>query len=110
MTDKYITLTHALKTAQQAAQAFADHEDGGTCNFDSPAIDYRAMGMSKPKAIEAIKAAGLRCFDWNLYGSKRLVVCGIGQGQGNRNSYMSEAACDSLKADGIPAMMYYQMD
>jgi hypothetical protein len=68
------------------------------------------MHMSKAKAEEAIRTAGLRCHDWNSYGGKRLVICGIGAGQGNRRTTMAEAAYESLKADGIAATMYYQMD
>jgi cell division GTPase FtsZ len=112
MTDnsKYATLTAALERAKKVAQLFAGTEDGGTCNFDSPAIDYRAMHMSKAKAEEAIQAAGLRCFEWKSWGGMRLVICGIGQGQGNRNTRMAEAAEESLRADNIAASMYYQMD
>jgi len=108
MNNKYVELTKALKKAKEAAQAYANTEDGGTCNFDSPAIDYRKMHMSKAKAEEAITAAGLRCFEWNSWAGKRLVVCGIGSGQGRTR--MAEAAYESLKADGIAVTMYYQMD
>jgi len=110
MDNKYVELTKALKKAKEAAQAYANTEDGGTCNFDSPAIDYRKMHMSKAKAKEAITAAGLQCFEWNSLAGKLLVICGIGAGQGNRRSRMAKAACESLKADGIAATMYYQMD
>ena len=110
MNNKYVELTKALKKAKEAAQAYANTEDGGTCNFDSPAIDYQEMHMSKAKAEEAITAAGLSCFEWNSWAGKRLVVCGIGSGQGNRRTRMAEAAYESLKADGIAATMYYQMD
>ena len=109
-TDKYTLLTQALEKAKKTAQKYINTEDGGTCNFDSPAIDYREMHMSKAKAEEAIKAAGLHCYEWNLWGHKRLVICGIGRGQCNRNTRMAEAACESLKASGIAATMYYQMD
>lgn len=108
--EKYSMLTAALKQAIEAAKPYANSEDGGTCNFDSPVIDYRAMSMSKNKAEEAIRAAGLRCFDWKLFGGTRLVICGIGHGQGNRNTRMAEAAEKSLKAAGIATGMYYQMD
>ena len=108
--DKYAELTTALEQAKIAAQLYANSEDGGTCNFDSPVIDYRAMHMSKTKAEEAIRAAGLRCFLWKSYGGMRLVVCGIGCGQGNRNTRMAEAAEKSLKAAGMVTSMYYQMD
>lgn len=111
MTDKkYTDLTNALIKAKNYAQNFIDTEDGGTCNFDSPAIDYRAMHMSKAKAAEAIKAAGLRCVEWKCFRSPYLVICGIGAGQGNRNTRMAEAAHESLKSSGISATMYYQMD
>lgn len=108
--DKYTLLTQALEKAKKAAQKYINTEDGGTCNMDCPAIDYREMHMSKAKAEEAIKAAGLRCFDWKLWSKTYLVICGIGTGLGNRNTRMAEAACESLKASGIAATMYYQMD
>ena len=107
---KYTTLTAALERAKKAAQLFANSEDGGTCNFDSPAIDYRAMHMSKAKAEEAIRGAGLRSFEWKSWGGMRLVVCGMGEGQGNRQTRMAEAAQKSMEADGIVTSMYYQMD
>ena len=107
---KYTALTMALERAKKSAQLFANTEDGGTCNFDSPAIDYRAMHMRKAKAEEAIQAAGLRCFEWNSWSGIRLVICGIGQGQGNRNTRMAEAAEKSMKSDNIVTSMYYQMD
>jgi hypothetical protein len=110
MDNKYAELIKALEKAKQAAQAHINTEDGGTCNFDSPAIDYREMHMSKAKTKEAIVAAGLRSFEWNSWGGIRLVICGIGAGQANRRSRMVEAAYESLKADGIAATMYYQMD
>ncbi len=109
--DKYTELTKALIDAKEVAQQYADTEDGGTCNFDSPVIDYRAMHMNKSKAEAAIQAAGLRSFVWNAFGGiVGIVVCGIGKGQGNRNTRMAEAAKDSLKASGIATLMYYQMD
>ena len=110
MPGKYTELIKALERAKEAAQVYANTEDGGTCNFDSPAIDYRAMHMRKSNAEEAIRAAGLRSFEWDSWSGKRLVVCGIGYGQGNRNSRMAEAAHQSLQSGGIPSMMYYQMD
>jgi cell division GTPase FtsZ len=110
MKDKYTELTNALIKAKEEAQKYINTEDGGTCNFDSPAIDYRAMHMSKAKAAEAIKAAGLRCFEWKSWGDMLLVICGIGAGQGNRNTRMAEAAYESLKNSGISATMFYQME
>lgn len=107
--DKYTQLTDALLKAKEAAKEFENTEDGGTCNFDSPAIDYRAMHMNKSKTIEAIKAAGLHAFEWKFCGIK-LVVSDLGKGQGNRNTRMAEAAHRSLTESGIISEMYYQMD
>ena len=107
---KQLALVAALEKATQAALAFKDVDDGGTCNFDSPALDYRAAGLTISKAKQAIEAAGLHSFDWNCYGSKMLVICGVGHGQGNRNTAMAEAAHKSLKEQGYPCGMYYQAD
>jgi len=107
---KVTELTNALIKAKEEAQKYINTEDGGTCNFDCPAIDYREMHMSKAKAVEAIKNAGLRCFEWKSWGGMMLVICGIGAGQGNRNTRMAEAAHESLKSSGISATMYYHMD
>jgi len=106
----YAELTQALLNAREAAKAYIDTEDGGTCNFDSPAIDYKAMHMQKSKVADAIQSAGLRCFEWNCYKYKYLVVCGICAGQGNRRTQMAEAAHNYLKSAGIATTMYYQMD
>lgn len=110
--DKYEALKKALLRAQAQAQAAKQSDDGGTCNFDSPTIDYRAMGMQKAKAIETIKSVGLSCFVWTGYYGKvlGLVVCGMTAGQGNCRSAMAEAFHKALINDGIKSGMYYQMD
>lgn len=110
--NKYEELRKALESAKLQAEAARQEDDGGTCNFDSPTLDYRAMHMLKAKAIETIKSAGLSCFDWTGYYGKcyGLVICGMTAGQGNCRSAMAEAFHRSLIADGINSGMYYQMD
>jgi hypothetical protein len=110
--EKYEALRKALERAKIVAQYHEQADDGGTCNFDSPTLDYRAMGMSKKKAVETIEQTGLRCFEWHGYGGSilGLVLCGMTKGQGNCRTAMAEAFHKSLKADGIESGMYYQMD
>ena len=107
VTDKYEALTLILKKAVKHAEKYADTEDGGTCNFDSPALAYQ--GYKKSLVIKAIEHAGLHCFEWG-YGTKRLVICGGCHGQGNRRTRMAEAMTEILKASGYDCITYYQMD
>lgn len=81
--NKYGILKKELERAKMQADAARQDDDGGTCNFDSPTIDYRAMGMQKAKAIETIKSVGLSCFDWTGYYGKvyGLVVSGMTAGK-----------------------------
>lgn len=99
-------LTRALRRATVACMAHIDDEDGGTCNFDSPVLDYAASGITKEDAKQAVKAAGLSCYDWE----KMLVITGCFSGQGNRRTKMAEAFSKSLEKSGLTAAMYYQMD
>ena len=108
--DKYEALSEALKRATAAAlEAVArDPEDGGTCNFDAPAIALPRWNEAKVKA--AAEAAGTGCYSWKLFGEKLFVFPIRAGGQGNSRTRAAEAAERSLKADGYNATMYYQMD
>lgn len=104
-------LAAALERGKQEAQRRAGQPDGGTCNFDAPALDYRAAGLTKRQAIAVIEAAGLTCFDWRPFrGPAMLVIGGFASGQANRRTLMAEAFWISLQGDGFTACMYYQMD
>lgn len=115
-------LTWALKRAAIASVAHIAEHDGGTCNFDSPALDFSACGMSKADAERAIKGVGLHCREWQPFKNRRgddgkivkaptfLVISGFQSGQGNRHTHMAEAFCRSMNADGFETQMYYQMD
>lgn len=92
------------------ALAYAQEDDGGTCNFDAPMLDYRASGIPLGEAKQAIADAGLRCYEHRMYGEKALVICGCQHGQGNRRTVMAEAFSRALKAQGYVCGMYYQMD
>jgi len=115
-------LERALKRAAIAAIPHLDDDDGGTCNFDSPALDYAACGMTKECAKQAIEAVGLSCFDWRPFKNHRtddgkivkaptfLVIGGFQSGQGYRRTHMAEAFCDAMNNEGYETRMYYQMD
>ena len=115
-------LVRALKRAAIASVPHIRDDDGGTCNFDSPAFDFDACGMRKADAERIIQAVGLRCFDWKPFKNYRgddgkmvksptyLVICGFQCGQGYRRTKMAEAFCTSMNADGYECGMYYQMD
>ena len=106
-------LVDALERGKIAASAHNADDDGGTCNFDSPALDFKACGMKRADAETAIKAAGLHCFEWkpSRFGrDKLLVITGFQAGQANRHTETAEAFYHSMKSDGYPVTMYYQMD
>ena len=110
ITPKMQKLIDALQAAKLAAHAVCDmRDDGGTSNFDSPALSLPRWAAADVDACA--KAAGLRCFEWKLYGVRHWVLtvpepCG----QGNNRTRMAEAMAASLNANGFEAGMYYQMD
>lgn len=106
--DKYEKLTEDLRAAWGAAKLErASLDDGGTCNFDSPAIAL--SGYSASKLQEAILQAGFRSYKWRIFG-KTFYVVSTGCGQGNRRTAVAEAVYRFLQAKGYDVTMYYQMD
>jgi len=115
-------LAWALKRAAIASVTHIDESDGGTCNFDSPALDFSACGMNRADAERVIESVGLLCHDWQPFKNHRgddgkivkaptfLVISGFQSGQGYRHTRMAEAFCRSMNADGFETQMYYQMD
>jgi len=107
---KYERLTEALRRARAAALLAAEEnpEDGGTCNFDAPALALPRWNEKRVK--EAAEKAGVGCFKWNFYGAVRYVFPMRAGGQANSRTRAAEAAKDVLEADGWKTLMYYQMD
>lgn len=110
LTGKYKALSDALRAAVQAGRAAqeADPEDGGTCNFDAPALSLPGWNGNLVK--RAAQEAGTGCFVWTLYRSKFFVFSPRTGAQGNARTRNAEAMCAALKAAGYDASMYYQMD
>lgn len=109
LSGKYAALAEALKIALshgvEVAQ-FAD--DGGSCNFDAPTLHLKGWNQAKVK--QAAKVAGLGCFVWDLWGSKRYVFSIPIGAQANARTVAAKAMRDSLKDAGYEAGMYYQVD
>lgn len=109
LSGKYADLADALKAAAASGTAAAmASDDGGTCNMD--AVCLSLPGWQRKKIEQAAKAAGVGCFEWNLWGCKRFVFPIRVGAQGNARTAAAEAARDSLKAAGYDAGVYYQMD
>lgn len=108
LTGKYKRLAGDLRKAAAAAQAYKDHEDGGTCNFDAPSLHLYRWSAAEIK--RAAKAAGLSCFPWKICGKTRWVFSVPIPGQGNRRTEAAEAMTRELEALGYDALTYYQMD
>ena len=91
-------LRAALIKAKDEAQRFADIEDGGTCNMDTPVMFLHKWKNAEIE--EAFRNTGLR-----LYAEKngRILVFDACAGQGYRNTAMAEAFRDSLRASGYTA-------
>lgn len=111
-------LTEGFKLAKAAAQA-ADpgdglENDGGTCNFDSPAFNIPRINTTVLE--QAAADSGCRVNDFTWFG-KRYYWLGVDtKGQANRRTRMAEAAYRVLK-DYLSATMpqahvafYQQMD
>jgi hypothetical protein len=107
MTAKEVdALEMAILKAEQDAQKYANTEDGGTCNFDAPAIKIKATEKQLACMDWRVMKWGKRCEDGRTW----FVVWLNLSGQGNRRTRMAEAAAESLKASGYETTVYYQMD
>ena len=83
-------------------------DDGGTCNFDAPALFLTDW---KKKLVEAAaRTAGVGCFEWEFLNSKAYVFSVRGAGQGYTRTKAAEAMSHYLKEQGYETMVYYQMD
>ena len=110
LTGKYAKLRDDLALALAAgrdAEAL-NPEDGGSCNFDSPAICLPRWKSSLVK--QAAEEAGSGCFEWKLFGTKLWVFRPDTHAQGNARSRNAEAVVRALKEMGYDAMEYCQAD
>lgn len=110
LTGKYAQLRDALITALEAGRAAeaANPEDGGTCNFDSAALQLPRWNAALVE--QAAREAGTHCFVWTLWGSKSYVFGPSTRAQGNARSRNADAMVAALRQLGYDAYEYCQMD
>lgn len=112
-------LADLLRAAHAAAVKVAESgagEDGGSCNFDTPA--FRVDGMQKTTIHKAAGLAGVEVSDFKRFGGKVWYWLRVPTpGQADRRSRVMEAAQRLLnqaaEAEMIPgfrACGYYQCD
>lgn len=106
---RYRKLAEDLKAALAYGLECKGDDDGGTSNFDAPALNLQ--GWVRKKVEDAAEYAGLGCFVWNLWGSK-LYVFSIrgGVGQGLTRTRAAVAMRRYLANLGYDAMDYCQAD
>ncbi len=109
LTGKYAKLRDDLKAALSVGLSAAQrYEDTGTCNFDAPALKLPRWNSNKIE--QAAREAGTRCFDWELWGTRRWVFGTPSVGQARRNEEAAEAMTAFLAARGYDAFCYQAMD
>lgn len=84
----------AARNAALAADPGQDN-DGGTCNFDTPAI--RIDRLPEPKLIAAASEAGLTVCGFGWFGKRWYWLNVPLNGQGDRRTTMSDAAYRTLR-------------
>lgn len=109
LTGKYAKLRDDLKAALIAGKAAEiNSDDGGSCNFDSPALYLPRWNEELVK--RAAKEAGSSCFIWHLFKSKLFVFRPNTACQANGRSRNAEMMRKYLETAGYDAMDYCQAD
>lgn len=107
--EKYAKLRDDLKAALAVGKAAEIGEDGGTCNFDSPAIPLPRWSEKLVK--RAAEEAGSGAFKWHPYHLTYFVFHPDTNKQGNDRSRNARAMTDYLKTHGYEnAFEYCQSD
>lgn len=107
MTKKEIDkLEMAILKAEKEAQKYADTEDGGSCNFDTPMIKVKATEKQLAQMDWQVFKVGKRQSDRETWYQVLINL----SGQGNRRTRMAEAAAKSLQEQGYESSVYYEID
>ncbi|MDP8218432.1 MAG: hypothetical protein P9M03_06880 [Candidatus Theseobacter exili] len=107
-------LISAIKNAEKAAIAAdpGQDADGGTCNFDTPAIRISHIRESTMQGIA--EDSGIKLISFHWFGNQKWYwVRTSTMGQGNRRTTMMQSALKILKDESpedVQVMGYYQMD
>lgn len=98
-------LTEGIQIAKDAAAKFATADDGGSCNLDCVAVE---CGRGARFYQEAADYCGINHHTGQWFGRKHIFL-DFGTGKATRNMLMNQAACEALKANDWPAMMFYRV-
>lgn len=104
--DTTTLLTISLIRAKLEAKKYANVDDGGTSNFDTPVLRLGSEWTDE-RIERAFNLTGLR--PYRISKISVLVLDAV-EGQGFRRTAMAEAFRDSLRASGYEAYVDYQMD
>ena len=108
LSEPYAKLRDDLIKVMEIGRQADSPEDGGTCNFDAPAIV--GNGWRESMVRQAAKEAGTTVFKWNPYNNTLWVFGVPGGGQGNRRTRKAEAMTKALAGLGYDALEYSVMD
>lgn len=109
--EKYAAALKFAEAAALEANKPGAENDGGTCNFDSPTIDF--TGWRQPDIDKLNEVFGSEIIGNKIsgkYWKGHRWVNTTTYGQAANRTRMAEAANKVLKAHDIPASMYYQAD
>lgn len=95
-------LSIALNKAREESMQFAESEDGGSCNFDTPVLSLKATKRQ-------LQGLPLSKIDYGLWKGNWFVDLPL-YGQGNRRTMMAQTIAKSLRESGFNASVYYQLD
>lgn len=95
-------LSIALNKAQSESMKFAESEDGGSCNFDTPILSLKAT----KKQLQGLPLTKIDYGFWKGWWFVNLPIYGMG----NCRTRMAEAIAKSLNESGFNASVYCQLD
>lgn len=92
----------AIQQAQSVASGLRDEPDDGSCNLDNAYLSVPGMRRS------TAELCGIRITSSRWFG--RIGFVGNYSGQASRRTLEAQAICDSLKAQGYDAGVWYHTD
>lgn len=102
---EYENLALALGVAKKEAEKYANIEDNGTCNFDSPMVLLKGAKIKTLKEMFE-EEYGVYAHYTGSYIIGHKIMCG----QGWRRTKMAEAFAAKLRELGWDAYVNYVMD
>lgn len=106
---KYAKLRDDLRAALVSGRLAAEQvDDGGTCNFDAPALYLPRWNAAKVE--QAAKEAGTGCYRQRMHVAMHVVFSTPQVGQARKNETAAKEMTRYLASCGYDATTYRQMD